>query len=143
MPRRDLVIIPDDEPGVLARLGEVMGGAGLNIEALSAFTGGGKGVVHILVDDHEKALGVLQEAGFDVRAARRVAVVPIDDAPGALGRATRTLAEADINIEGLTTHLDGETGAVLVKGADNTYHIVTRSDLIAALAGAARSRTGA
>ena len=99
MPRRDLVIIPDDEPGVLARLGEAAGEAGVNIEALSAFTGQGKGVVHILVDDHEKALEAFQEAGFDVRAARRVAVASIPDAPGELGKACRALADAGINVE--------------------------------------------
>jgi hypothetical protein len=99
MPRRDLVIVPDDQPGVLARLGEAAGAAGVNIEALSAFTGGGKGVVHLLVDDHEKALKVFDEAGFDVRAARRVVVAPLADTPGSMGRASRALADAGINVE--------------------------------------------
>jgi hypothetical protein len=99
MPRRDLVIVPDDQPGVLARIGEAAGEAGINIEALSAFTGGGKGVVHILVDDHEKALEVFDEQGFDVRAARRVCVAPLADTPGAMGDAARKLADAGINVE--------------------------------------------
>lgn len=99
MPRRDLVIVPDDQPGVLARIGEVAGEAGVNIEALSAFTGGGKGVVHILVDNPEKALEIFDEAGFDVRAARRVCVAPLENRPGALGEATRKLADAEINVE--------------------------------------------
>lgn len=99
MPRRDLVIVPDDQPGVLARLGEAAGGAGVNIEALSAFTGGGKGVVHLLVDDHEKALQVFDDAGFDVRAARRVCVAPLEDRPGSMGDACRKLADAGINVE--------------------------------------------
>lgn len=99
MPRRDLVIIPDDEPGVIARLGEAIGNAGINIEALSAFTGQGKGIVHILVDKAEQAFEVLKEAGFDVKAARRVVVADIPDQPGELGKATRKLADAEINIE--------------------------------------------
>ena len=99
MSRRDLVIVPDDQPGVLARLGEAAAGAGVNIEALSAFTGGGKGVVHLLVDDHEKALQVFDEAGFDVRAARRVCVAPLADRPGSMGEAARKLADANINVE--------------------------------------------
>lgn len=99
MSRRDLVIVPDDQPGVLARLGEAAGAAGVNIEALSAFTGGGKGVVHVLVDDHEKALEVFDEAGFDVRAARRVCVAPLADRPGSMGESCRRLAEAGINVE--------------------------------------------
>jgi hypothetical protein len=97
--RKDLVIIPDDEPGVLARLGETAGAAGINIEALSAFTGQGKGIVHLLVDDDRKALEAFQEAGFDVKAARDVCVAELPDEPGQLGKACRALADADINVE--------------------------------------------
>ena len=97
--RKDLVFIPDDEPGQLARLGELLGEAGINIEAISAFTGQGKGIVHVLVDQADEALEVLQRAGIEVRAARRVVVVPLPDEPGHLGRACRTLADAGVNIE--------------------------------------------
>ncbi len=97
--RKDLVIVPDDTPGQLARLGEVLGEAGINIEGISAFTGKGKGVVHVLVDRAEDAVEVLGAAGVEVKAARRVAVVPLPDEPGHLGKACRALAEAEVNIE--------------------------------------------
>jgi hypothetical protein len=97
--RKDLVIVPEDSPGVLADLGEKLGAAGINIEAISAFTGQGKGIVHVLVDQADEALRVLTEAGVEVRAARRVAVVPLPDEPGELGKACRTLADAGVNIE--------------------------------------------
>ena len=97
--RKDLVFIPDDQPGQLARLGELLGEAGINIEAISAFTGQGKGIVHVLVDQADEALEVLQRAGIEVRAARRVVVVPLPDEPGHLGRACRILADAGVNIE--------------------------------------------
>ncbi len=97
--RKDLVFIPDDQPGQLARLGELLGEAGINIEAISAFTGQGKGIVHVLVDQADEALEVLQGAGIEVRAARRVVVVPLPDEPGHLGRACRILADAGVNIE--------------------------------------------
>lgn len=97
--RRDLVIIPEDHPGVLADLGEVLGRANVNIEAISAFTGEGKGIVHVLVDDDVKAVEVLRDAGMEPRAARRVAVAPLPDEPGQLGDACRKLAEAGVNIE--------------------------------------------
>jgi hypothetical protein len=97
--RKDLVIVPDDEPGMLADLGERLGAAGINIEAISAFTGKGKGIVHVLVDQADEALRVLTEAGVEVRAARRVVVVPLPDEPGELGKACRTLADAGVNIE--------------------------------------------
>ena len=97
--RKDLVIIPDDTPGQLARLGEVLGAAGINIEAISAFTGQGKGIVHVLVDRAEDALTALAADGIEVRAARDVVVVPLPDEPGHLGAACRTLADAQVNIE--------------------------------------------
>ena len=97
--RKDFVLIPDDQPGVIARLGEAAGAAGINIEGISAFTGQGKGVVHVLVPDAELALKALSEAGLDVRGARDVIVVDIPDEPGALGRMTRRLADENINVE--------------------------------------------
>ncbi len=97
--RKDLVIIPEDTPGQLARLGEVLGAAGVNIEAISAFTGQGKGIVHVLVDRADDALEALAADGIEVRAARRVVVVALPDEPGHLGAACRTLADAEVNIE--------------------------------------------
>jgi len=97
--RKDLVIIPDDTPGQLARLGEVLGAAGVNIEAISAFTGQGRGIVHVLVDRAEDALAALAADGIEVKAARDVVVVPLPDEPGHLGAACRTLADAQVNIE--------------------------------------------
>jgi len=96
---RDFTLIPDDEPGVLARLGEVAGRAGIQVLGLSALTGEGRGVVHVLVEDPEAALAVLTEAGFDVRAAREVLVVPLEDRPGALGAVCRRLADAGVNVQ--------------------------------------------
>lgn len=97
--RRDLTLIPDDRPGVLARLGEAAGRAGINIEGVSAFTGQGKGVIHLLVEDADLAMGALSAAGLDVRAARDVVVVDIEDRPGALGQVCRIVADAGINVE--------------------------------------------
>ena len=51
----DVQVILDDQPGELARLGEAAGAGGVNIQGLAAFTGDGKGVVHVLVDDDDLA----------------------------------------------------------------------------------------
>lgn len=96
---KDFTLIPDDQPGVLARLGEAAGEAGINIEGISAFTGEGKGVVHLLVADPGDAQRALAAAGFDVRAARDVLVVDIEDRPGAMGEVCRRLADHDVNIQ--------------------------------------------
>jgi acetolactate synthase small subunit len=45
----DVTVILDDRPGELARLAEVAGAAGVNLDGAAAFAGEGKGVVHVLV----------------------------------------------------------------------------------------------
>ena len=47
----DLTVVLRDQPGELARLGEVTVAAGVHLRGLAAFTGDGRGFVHALVDD--------------------------------------------------------------------------------------------
>jgi hypothetical protein len=97
----DLTVVLADAPGELSRLGAVMGEAGVNIQGLAAFTGEGRGVIHILVDDDkvERATGALKQARLGVADAREVLVVDIADRPGSLGELARELAEANVNID--------------------------------------------
>jgi hypothetical protein len=97
----DVMVILDDAPGELARLGEVAGAAGVNLDGFAAFTGEGKGVVHVLVADDrldtlEKAF---TEAGLPIADSREVFVVSVADEPGALGDVARRLADANVNID--------------------------------------------
>ena len=59
----DLTLYLDDEPGELARVGDVLGEAGANISGLCALTfGGGQAEVHILVQDATTAFEALHNA---------------------------------------------------------------------------------
>ena len=51
---RNLTVILHDRPGELARLGEALGDAGVNLRGLAAFTGEGNGVIHLLVEDERR-----------------------------------------------------------------------------------------
>ena len=95
----DFMITMEDRPGSLAKLGETMGRAGINIEGACAVTGGGKGEVHILVPDAAAARSALKAAGIAVAGEREVLVVDAKDRPGELGRITRKLADAGVNIQ--------------------------------------------
>ncbi|HEY4667238.1 MAG TPA: ACT domain-containing protein [Anaerolineales bacterium] len=95
----DFMITMEDRPGSLAKLGETMGKAGINIEGACAVTGGGKGEVHILVPDAAAARSALKAAGIAVAGEREVLVVDAKDRPGELGRITRKLADAGVNIQ--------------------------------------------
>ncbi len=97
----DLTVILEHRPGELARLGEVTGEAGVSIRGVAAFTGEGRGVVHVLLDDQAVAgcRAALERAGIGIADEREVLVVGVEDRPMALGELTRQLAEANVNVE--------------------------------------------
>ena len=97
----DLTVILQDRPGELARLGEVAGTAGVNLQGLAAFTGQGRGIVHVLVEDDalSAARAALKDAHLGIADEREVLVVDVSDRPGSLGELARTLAEANVNVD--------------------------------------------
>jgi hypothetical protein len=105
----DLTVVLTDEPGQLAKLGEATGDAGVNIHGMCAFTGEGRGIIHVLVDDEaaKRAVTALRDAGMGVADEREVLVVDVEDRPGSLGELARELAEAGVNIELLYTTYGG------------------------------------
>jgi hypothetical protein len=112
----DLTMYLDDEPGELARLGQVLGDAGVNIEGFCAVTsGGGQSEVHVLVEDAAASFGALEGAGIEVAADEEVAVVAVADRPGELGQMSRKLGDAGVNIR--LAYL--ATGTRLVFAADD------------------------
>jgi hypothetical protein len=104
----EIVIETDDRPGIVAEIGELLGAARLNIRAAAAFADAGRGYLHFVVDDSDRALAALRVAGWKVVASREVLVVSLDDRPGELGRYARRLADAGVNISAL--YMAGERG---------------------------------
>jgi hypothetical protein len=105
----DLMVVLEDKPGQLAVLGEATGAAGVNIAGMCAFTGEGRGVIHLLIDDAAvgRAVQALERAGLGVADQREVLVVDVEDRPGSLGELARELAAAGVNIELLYTTFGG------------------------------------
>ena len=95
----DLTIELVDRPGTLAELGESLGRAGINIEGGCGFSIEGKGIVHILVEDAEVARMAVESADLQVIGEREVLVVEIEDAPGELGKVTRKVSDAGVNMD--------------------------------------------
>ena len=96
---KDLTVILEDRPGTIADMGEALGKADINIEGCCGFGSGGKGVLHILVEDVAAARRALQQAGLDVRGEREVLVLEAEDRPGVLGDVTRRIAKAGVNVD--------------------------------------------
>lgn len=112
----DLTLYLDDEPGELARVGDVLGKAGVNIAGLCALTsGGGQAEVHILVHDATPAFEALDGAGIKIAEEQEVIVLNVQDRPGALAEVVHKLGTAKVNLG--TVYL--ATNTRLVLGADN------------------------
>ena len=96
----DLTIKLKNIPGSLAEMGEALGKAGVSIEGGGAFTVNNEGIAHFLFEDGEAAQHALEAAGIEVMACRNVLVQKLrQDEPGQLGKLTRLMAEAGVNIE--------------------------------------------
>lgn len=112
---KDLTIALEDRPGILADLGEALGGAGINIESFCGYTSAGRGILHLLVEDAGAARGALEDAGFAVEGEQDVLIVDVEDRPGALGVLARHISEAGVSLN--VAYLATNTRVVL--GADD------------------------
>jgi len=95
---KDLTIELDEKVGSVASAAEALGKGGVNIEGICGFVSGGKGVGHVLVADTGKAREALQTAGARVTGEQDALVLEIEDRPGALGKLTRKIADAGVNL---------------------------------------------
>ncbi|OGB96111.1 MAG: amino acid-binding protein [candidate division NC10 bacterium RBG_16_65_8] len=112
---KDLTVFLGDHPGSLAKVGEALGKAGVNIEGICGVTVQGKGVIHVLVADASKARRALEANHIDVVKETDVVVLTVEDRPGALGNVARRLANAGVNLQ--LAYL--ATSTRLVVGADD------------------------
>ncbi|HEV7747606.1 MAG TPA: hypothetical protein VGO56_21585 [Pyrinomonadaceae bacterium] len=104
---KDLAIALDNRPGALAEMGDALGRAGVSIEGGGAFVVNGKGVAHFLFADGTAARNALEAAGITVIEEREVLIQRLNQTePGQLGKITRRMAEAGVNIEVLYSDHD-------------------------------------
>ena len=117
----DLTVVLRDQPGELARLGDSTGAAGVNIQGMCAFTGEGRGIIHVLIADEavERAVTAIEEAGLGVVDRREVLVIDIEDRPGSLGELARELADASVNIELMYTTFGGVNVVIATDDLEN------------------------
>jgi hypothetical protein len=110
---KDLTIELENRPGALADMGEALGRAGVSVEGGGACVIGGRGIAHFLFVDGGAARKALAAAGITVLEEREVLVQRLNQAqPGQLGKITRRMAEAGVNIEVL--YSDHEHQLILV-----------------------------
>jgi hypothetical protein len=104
---KDLEIDLDNRPGALADMGEALGEAGVSIDGGGAWVVNGRGAAHFLFEDGDAARAALEARGIRVVAVRDVVVQRLKQAvPGQLGKLTRMMGDAGVNIEVLYSDHD-------------------------------------
>jgi len=97
---RDLTIRLENRPGALADMGEALGKTGVSIEGGGGFLCQGNGLMHFLFEDGAAARAALEDNGIEVLDDREVLVQRLNqDQPGQLGKISRMMANAGVNIE--------------------------------------------
>jgi hypothetical protein len=96
----DLTIQLENRPGALAEMGEALGEAGVSVEGGGAFVVNDAGVGHFLFNDGIAARKALEAKGISVVQVREVIVQRLNqEQPGQLGKISRMMANAGVNIE--------------------------------------------
>ena len=99
-PTERIVIMVDNEVGVLAGITGVLAQAGINIESINTQSAGERGAVVLTASDVDHALSVLNHAGYKAVSDDAV-VVRLQDVPGALSTVADRLKQAGVNIQNL------------------------------------------
>ncbi|MCY3691557.1 MAG: ACT domain-containing protein [Chloroflexota bacterium] len=95
-----IVIMADNEVGIIADLTAALANEGINLETINAETTGGHGAIVLTVDNYDRALYVLNQAGFKA-VGDDALVVRLPDEPGALANVAGSLKDAGVNIESM------------------------------------------
>jgi hypothetical protein len=97
----DILVSLEDRPGELARVGEALGRASINIEGAMGFAHEGRGFAHVLVADAAAARRALESDGLKVEGETEPLILDLSadvDRPGALGENARRAADAGVNL---------------------------------------------
>ena len=95
--------------GQLAEIAKILGDNGIDMRAISIAETTDYGVLRLIVDQPQKATGILLERGF-VLSMTPVLLVAVHDQPGGLAPILRIIAEGNIGVEymySLFTHVEG------------------------------------
>jgi hypothetical protein len=97
---KEFAVTLDDRPGTLAKATDAIAKAGINIEGFCAVASGkdGKGTFRVVTRDPAGTRKALEAAGFKVQEERDVALIDLDDRPGALAQVLRRVAQNELNV---------------------------------------------
>ncbi len=114
-----LLIKAEHKPGTLASICSEMAKKAVNITAIMAAYDQPGGRIRLVATPHAAARRVLESMGILYGEEEAVAI-RVTDRPGALGRATRKLADAGINVKyAYGSIVKGSDRALIILGVED------------------------
>ena len=100
MTLKEFDVYVQNKPGELAKVCEMLGDDGVNIKAIASERGNARPMIRIVTDDETTAKSALARSGtpYDLRD---VIAVKMIDRPGELGKISRRLAKAMVNVDSI------------------------------------------
>lgn len=119
---KEISVTLANEPGTLAGVSELLAADGIGFVALTLRTDGASGTVRFVAQDPERAVNILESAGFSPET-KDIIAAEVPRHPGGLNAVLNALKAAAVNLEYLYTCVEpspGRKGTVLILGVDNT-----------------------
>lgn len=105
---KEITVIVENRIGTLASIAEALGGAGVNIEAISAYGRGTEAIFRLVTTDPTSAKKILDKVpGMKELIIADILTVKMPNRPGELGKLTRKLANRKIDLE--SVYIMGKT----------------------------------
>ena len=98
MPIRQVSVAVKNEPGAVHEICEILEKEQINIKAIMGTAKAGPPQLHLVTNDPDKSISVLESRGFTT-SSREVLAVITPDHPGGLNAILRTLLEKQVNVE--------------------------------------------
>ena len=95
---KQLSVFIENKAGRVSEVTDQLGRAGVNIRGFSVSDTADYGIVRLVVNEPERALEVLRDAGFAVKS-NDVLCVELPDHPGGLASILKIVSGAGVNIE--------------------------------------------
>lgn len=97
---KEFDVYVQNKPGELARVCETLGNHGVNIKAIASERAHDRPMIKIVTDDEVSAKSALARSGISYDL-RDVVSVKMADRPGELGKISRKLARAMVNVDSI------------------------------------------
>jgi hypothetical protein len=95
---KQLNVVTQDSPGMLAEVSTVIASEGINIDAICAYGIEGKATFYIITNDNTKAKQTLSSKGWDVKE-EEVVMLDLENKPGSLENVSSKLKVKNVNLK--------------------------------------------